>query len=37
MRDPLRLIRTTVSEYQCLRRSWWAVVPSDQYQFTKFI
>lgn len=37
MRDPLRLIRTTVSEYQYSRRSWWAVVPSDQYSFTKFL
>ena len=37
MRDPLRLIRTTVSEYQRPRRSWWAVVPSDQYSFTKFL
>ncbi len=37
MRDPLRLIRTTVSEYQRQRRSWWAVVPSDQYSFTKFL
>lgn len=37
MRDPLRLIRTTVSEYQRPRRSWWAVVPSDQYSFTNFL
>nr|DAY01369.1 MAG TPA: hypothetical protein [Caudoviricetes sp.] len=37
LRDPLRLIRTTVSEYQCLRRSWWAVVPANQYSFTKFL
>lgn len=37
MRDPLRLIRTTVSEYQRPQRSWWAVVPSDQYSFTKFL
>lgn len=37
MRNPLRLIRTTVSEYQRPRRSWWAVVPSDQYSFTKFL
>ena len=37
MRDPLRLIRTTVSEYQRPRRSWRAVVPSDQYSFTKFL
>nr|DAX92682.1 MAG TPA: hypothetical protein [Caudoviricetes sp.] len=37
MRDPLRRIRTAVSEYQRPRRSWWAVVPADQYQFTKFL
>ena len=37
MRDPLRLIRTTVSEYQRQRRSWWAVVPTDQYSFTQFL
>jgi len=37
MRDPLRLIRTTVSEYQRPRRSWWAVVPTDQYSFTNFL
>lgn len=37
LRDPLRLIRTAVSEYQRPRRSWWAVVPSDQYSFTKFL
>lgn len=37
MREPLRLIRTTVSEYQRPRRSWWAVVPSDQYSFIKFL
>lgn len=37
MRDPLRLIRTAVSEYQRARRSWWAVVPADQYSFIKFL
>ena len=37
MREPLRLIRTTVSEYQRPRRSWWAVVPSDQYSLIKFL
>lgn len=37
LRDPLRLIRTAVSEYQRLRRSWRAVVPDDQYSFTKFL
>lgn len=37
MRDPLRLIRTVVSEYQRPRRSWWAVVPAEQYPFIKFL
>lgn len=37
LRDPLRLIRTTVSEYRRPRRSWWAVVPADQYSFTNFL
>lgn len=37
MREPLRLIRTTVSEYQRPRRSWWSVVPSDQYSLIKFL
>lgn len=37
MREPLRLIRTTVSEYQRPRQSWWAVVPSDQYSLIKFL
>lgn len=37
MRDPMRMIRTTVSEYRRPRRPWWAVVPSDQYSFTKFL
>ena len=37
MREPLWLIRTTVSEYQRPRRSWWAVVPSDQYSLIKFL
>ncbi len=37
MWDPLGLIRTAVSEYQRPRRSWWAVVPADQYSFTKFL
>lgn len=37
MREPLRLIRTTVSGYQRPRRSWWAVVPSDQYSLIKFL
>lgn len=37
MRDPMRRIRTAVSEYQKPRRSWWAVVPTDQYSFIKFL
>lgn len=37
MRDPLRLIRTAVSEYPRPRRPWWAVVPVDQYEFIEFI
>ena len=37
MRDPLRLIRTKVSQYQRPQRSWWAVVPADQYSFIKFL
>ena len=37
MRDPLRLIRTTVSEYQRPRRSWWSVVPVDESSFNKFL
>lgn len=37
LRDPLRMIRTTVSEYQRPRRSRWSVVPYDQYSFTKFL
>lgn len=37
MRDPLRMIRTTVSEYQRPQRSWWAVVPSDQYSSIKVL
>ena len=37
MRDPLRLIRTRVSEYRRPRRSRWSVVPVDQYSFTEFL
>jgi len=37
MREPLRLIRTAVSEYRRPIRSWWAVVPADQYSFTTFL
>ena len=37
MREPLRKLRTVVSEYQRPRRPWWAVVPTDQYSFIKFL
>lgn len=37
MREPLRKLRITVDEYQRPRRSWWSVVPADQYSFTKFL
>ena len=37
MREVLRKVRTTAENYQRPRRSWWAVVPSDQYQFTQFL
>lgn len=37
MREVLRKVRIVVEEYQLPRRSWWAVVPADQYSFTKFL
>lgn len=37
MREVLEKVRTTVENYQRPRRSWWAIVPTDQYQFTKFL
>ena len=37
MREPLRKLRTVVSEYLRPRRSWWAVVPTYQYSFIKFL
>jgi hypothetical protein len=37
MREVLEKIRTTAENYQRPRRSWGAVVPTDQYQFTKFL
>lgn len=37
MREPLRKLRITVDEYQRPRRSWWSVVPTDQYSFIKFL
>lgn len=37
MREVLGKVRTAAENYQRPRRSWWAVVPTDQYQFTKFL
>ena len=37
MREVLEKVRMTVDNYQRPRRSWWAVVPVDQYSFTKFL
>lgn len=37
MREVLEKVRMTVENYQRPRRSWWAVVPADQYSFTKFL
>lgn len=37
MREPLGRLRTVTDEYQRPRRAWWAVVPTDQYSFTKFL
>lgn len=37
MREVLDKVRTVAENYQRPRRSWWAVVPSDQYSFTKFL
>lgn len=37
MREVLDKVRTVVESYQRPRRSWWAVVPADQYSFTKFL
>ena len=37
MREVLDKGRTTAENYQRPRRSWWAVVPADQYSFTKFL
>lgn len=37
MRKALEKIRTTAENYRRPRRSWWAVVPADQYSFTKFL
>lgn len=37
MREVLDKVRTTVENYQRPRRSWWEVVPADQYLFTQFL
>lgn len=37
MREVLDKVRTAVESYQRPRRFWWAVVPADQYSFTKFL
>lgn len=37
MREVLDEVRTVAENYQRPRRSWWAVVPADQYSFTKFL
>lgn len=37
MREVLEKVRMTVENYRRPRRSWWAVVPADQYSFTKFL
>lgn len=37
MREVLGEVGTTAENYRRPRRSWWAVVPADQYSFTKFL
>ena len=37
MREVLDKVRTVAENYQRPRRSWWAVVPADQFSFTKFL
>ena len=37
MREVLERVKAAAENYQCPRRSWWAVVPADQYSFTKFL
>lgn len=37
MREVLDIVRTAAESYQRPRRSWWAVVPADQYSFTEFL
>ena len=37
MREVLEKVRKVAEDYRRPRRSWWEVVPSDQYSFTKFL
>ena len=37
MREVLDKVRTVAENYQRPRRSWWAVVPADQFSFIKFL
>ena len=37
MREVLKKVSTEVEDYQRPRRSWWAVVPTNQYSFIKFL
>ena len=37
MREVLEKVRTAAENYQRPRRSWWAVVPTDQHPFTEFL
>mgnify|MGYP000908661956 CR=1 FL=1 len=37
MREVLQKVKTAAENYQRPRRSWWAVVLTDQYSFTKFL
>lgn len=37
IREVLDKVRKVVESYQRPRRMWWAVVPTDQYSFTKFL
>lgn len=37
MREVLEKVRTAAENYQRPRRSWWSVVPTDQYSFIKFL
>lgn len=37
MREVLDKVRTVAESCQRPRRSWWAVVPADQYSFTKLL